>query len=112
MSGAWVTDRTHGLQFKAAFLKAPPLTTLEGIEHYLGSSMIRGIGPIYAKKNPEGPLAPAWRQRRNVHVHINTTNPASFQKKCSAEAVDKHPQSNSCLTFSCQRALIIRPTTL
>ena len=50
MSGTWVNDRTHGLQFKAAFLKASPPTTLEGIERYLGSGMIRGIGPVYAKK--------------------------------------------------------------
>jgi exodeoxyribonuclease V alpha subunit len=50
MSGVWVNDRTHGLQFKAAFLKASAPTTLEGIEKYLGSGMLRGIGPIYAKK--------------------------------------------------------------
>ncbi len=50
MSGTWTNDRTHGLQFKAAFLKASPPTTLEGIKRYLGSGMIRGIGPIYAKK--------------------------------------------------------------
>ena len=25
-------------------------TTVEGIEKYLGSSVIRGIGPVYAKK--------------------------------------------------------------
>ncbi len=50
MSGSWVNDRTHGQQFKAAFLKASPPTTLEGIEKYLGSGMIRGIGPVYAKK--------------------------------------------------------------
>ena len=50
MSGAWINDRTHGLQFKAAFLKASPPTTLEGIEKYLGSGMIRGIGPVYATK--------------------------------------------------------------
>ena len=50
MSGVWITDRTHGLQFKAAFLKASPPTTLEGIEKYLGSGMIRGIGPVYATK--------------------------------------------------------------
>ncbi len=50
MSGSWVNDRTHGLQFKAAFLKATPPTTLEGIETYLGSGMIRGIGPVYARK--------------------------------------------------------------
>ncbi len=48
LSGAWITDRTHGLQFRAAFLKASPPTTLEGIERYLGSGMIRGIGPVYA----------------------------------------------------------------
>jgi exodeoxyribonuclease V alpha subunit len=50
MSGTWVNDRTHGLQFKASFLKASPPTTLEGIERYLGSGMIRGIGPVYARK--------------------------------------------------------------
>jgi exodeoxyribonuclease V alpha subunit len=50
MSGTWMNDRTHGLQFKAAFLKASPPTTLEGIEKYLGSGMIRGIGPVYATK--------------------------------------------------------------
>ncbi len=50
MSGTWVTDRTHGLQFKAGFLKASPPTTLEGIEKYLGSGMIRGIGPNYAAR--------------------------------------------------------------
>src|SRR5207342_2237606 len=49
-SGIWVNDRTHGLQFKAAFLKAAPPTTLEGIERYLGSGMIKGIGPVYASK--------------------------------------------------------------
>nr|WP_302474554.1 ATP-dependent RecD-like DNA helicase [Roseococcus sp. MDT2-1-1] len=50
ISGSWVTDRTHGLQFRANFLKASQPTTLEGIEKYLGSGMIRGIGPVYAKK--------------------------------------------------------------
>ena len=50
MSGSWINDRTHGLQFKAAFLKASAPTTLEGIEKYLGLGMIRGIGPVYAKK--------------------------------------------------------------
>lgn len=50
MSGLWLNDRTHGLQFKANFLKATQPTTREGIEKYLGSGMIRGIGPVYAKK--------------------------------------------------------------
>jgi exodeoxyribonuclease V alpha subunit len=49
-SGSWINDRTHGVQFRASFLKATAPTTVEGIEKYLGSGMIRGIGPVYAKK--------------------------------------------------------------
>jgi exodeoxyribonuclease V alpha subunit len=49
-TGAWINDRTHGLQFRASILKAVAPTTLEGIEKYLASGMIRGIGPVYAKK--------------------------------------------------------------
>ena len=49
-SGSWINDRTHGVQYSASFLKATAPTTVEGIEKYLGSGMIRGIGPVYAKK--------------------------------------------------------------
>jgi exodeoxyribonuclease V alpha subunit len=49
-SGAWINDRIHGVQFRASFLKVAAPTTVEGIEKYLGSGMIRGIGPVYAKK--------------------------------------------------------------
>src|SRR2546429_2850318 len=49
-SGSWINDRTHGVQFRASFLKATAPTTVDGIEKYLGSGMIRGIGPVYAKK--------------------------------------------------------------
>jgi exodeoxyribonuclease V alpha subunit len=49
-TGDWVNDRTHGQQFKARFLKTSTPTSNEGIEKYLASGMIRGIGPVYAKK--------------------------------------------------------------
>jgi exodeoxyribonuclease V alpha subunit len=49
-SGSWINDRTHGVQFKASFLNVTAPTTVEGIEKYLGSGMIRSIGPVYAKK--------------------------------------------------------------
>ena len=48
-TGWWTTDREHGLQFKAASVTTTQPTTLEGIEKYLGSGMIRGIGPVYAR---------------------------------------------------------------
>jgi exodeoxyribonuclease V alpha subunit len=49
-SGEWINDRTHGQQFKARFLKTSAPSSIDGIEKYLGSGMIRGIGPVYAKK--------------------------------------------------------------
>jgi exodeoxyribonuclease V alpha subunit len=49
-TGSWVNDREHGLQFRASFLRTAPPTTSKGIERYLASGMIRGIGPIYAAK--------------------------------------------------------------
>ena len=49
-SGEWVNDRTHGQQFKARFLRTSPPTSADGIEKYLSSGMIRGIGPAYARK--------------------------------------------------------------
>jgi exodeoxyribonuclease V alpha subunit len=49
-SGDWFNDRTHGQQFKARFMRTSAPSSLEGIEKYLASGMIRGIGPVYGKK--------------------------------------------------------------
>src|ERR1700681_1641762 len=48
--GWWVRDKEHGLQFKARLMKTVPPTTAEGIERYLSSGLVKGIGPILAKK--------------------------------------------------------------
>jgi len=48
--GRWVQDREFGLQFRAEMLTSTAPTTKEGIEKYLGSGMVKGIGPVYAKK--------------------------------------------------------------
>ncbi|GIX46752.1 MAG: ATP-dependent RecD-like DNA helicase [Candidatus Tectimicrobiota bacterium] len=49
-SGYWVTDRTYGRQFRATTLQLVPPTTLAGIEKYLASGMVKGIGPHFARK--------------------------------------------------------------
>lgn len=49
-SGEWINDLTHGQQFKTRFMRTSAPTSIDGIEKYLGSGMIRGIGPVYAKK--------------------------------------------------------------
>src|ERR1700704_2217650 len=44
-TGTWVMDRDHGTQFKADELHCTRPQTLAGIEKYLGSGLIKGIGP-------------------------------------------------------------------
>ena len=48
--GGWVMDKEHGLQFRADALETTPPDSIEGIEKFLGSGMIKGIGPVYAGK--------------------------------------------------------------
>src|SRR5688572_2089006 len=48
--GRWIRDKEFGLQLKADVLQSTAPTSREGIEKYLASGMIKGIGPVYAKK--------------------------------------------------------------
>ncbi len=48
--GRWERNRDHGMQLRATNIQCQAPTSLEGIEKYLGSGLIRGIGPVYARK--------------------------------------------------------------
>ena len=48
--GRWENHKAHGMQFKAHMVKTSVPTQLLGIEKYLGSGLIKGIGPGFAKK--------------------------------------------------------------
>jgi exodeoxyribonuclease V alpha subunit len=48
--GEWVNNRDHGPQFKAEHLHLTPPTSAEGIEKFLASGLIKGIGKKYARK--------------------------------------------------------------
>ena len=48
--GEWVTDKVHGRQFKAETLTCIAPRSLKGIERYLASGLIKGIGPVLAKR--------------------------------------------------------------
>jgi exodeoxyribonuclease V alpha subunit len=48
--GRWEQDRQFGPQFRAELLTSTAPTTREGIEKYLGSGLVKGIGPVYGKK--------------------------------------------------------------
>ncbi len=49
-SGHWEQHREHGPQFRAHFLQVTPPSSREGIERYLASGLIKGIGPHFAKR--------------------------------------------------------------
>lgn len=47
-TGEWVEHKSYGRQFKCVACEVQMPTTLLGIERYLGSGLIRGIGPATA----------------------------------------------------------------
>ena len=49
-SGRWEQHREHGPQFRASFLQVVPPSSIEGIRRYLGSGLIKGIGPHFAER--------------------------------------------------------------
>jgi exodeoxyribonuclease V alpha subunit len=51
--GRWVEDKKFGRQLRVQTLEMLVPTTLDGIEKYLGSGLIHGIGPAYAKRMVE-----------------------------------------------------------
>ena len=50
VAGAWKRHPRYGLQFQVDHWEKIDPATLEGIEKYLGSGLIKGIGPSYAKR--------------------------------------------------------------
>ncbi len=50
LTGTWITDSRYGKQFKLQNYKIIRPNTINGIERYLGSGLIKGIGPAYAAR--------------------------------------------------------------
>ncbi|NLW16560.1 MAG: ATP-dependent RecD-like DNA helicase [Firmicutes bacterium] len=50
MQGEWTTHPQYGRQFKVESYLALAPATLTGIEKYLGSGLIKGVGPVTAKR--------------------------------------------------------------
>ncbi|HET9793493.1 MAG TPA: ATP-dependent RecD-like DNA helicase [Thermoanaerobaculia bacterium] len=49
-TGQWTIDPRHGPQFKADQIRTSSPENAEGIERYLASGLIRGIGPAFAAR--------------------------------------------------------------
>ncbi|HIE54510.1 MAG TPA: ATP-dependent RecD-like DNA helicase, partial [Chromatiaceae bacterium] len=50
LTGKWTSHAKHGRQFQAEFCEQSLPATTEGIKRYLGSGMIRGVGPVMAER--------------------------------------------------------------
>src|SRR5215470_737961 len=50
VGGSWKVHPRYGLQFQAEHWEKIEPATIEGIQKYLGSGLIKGIGPTYAKR--------------------------------------------------------------
>ena len=50
LKGSWKHDNTYGTQFSVQSFEETLPATIEGLEKYLGSGLIKGIGPAFAKK--------------------------------------------------------------
>jgi exodeoxyribonuclease V alpha subunit len=50
LSGNWVRDTRFGEQFRVQHYRIVTPNTLQGLERYLGSGLIKGIGPHYASR--------------------------------------------------------------
>ncbi len=50
LTGQWATHARHGRQFQVDICEKSVPATTDGIRRYLGSGMIRGIGPVMAER--------------------------------------------------------------
>ncbi len=50
LTGTWERDREHGRQFRVESFESRLPATVHGIKRYLGSGMVRNIGPSFAAK--------------------------------------------------------------
>jgi exodeoxyribonuclease V alpha subunit len=50
LSGEWIRDSRYGKQFKFQNYEIVKPNTINGIERYLGSGLIKGIGPAFAAR--------------------------------------------------------------
>ncbi|OKY73875.1 MAG: hypothetical protein BM485_16500 [Desulfobulbaceae bacterium DB1] len=95
LSGWWTNDSRHGRQFKVEHYALEKPNTVNGIERYLGSGLVRGVGPGFAArivkkfgletldildKAPErlrevqglgekriSRISTAWQEQKNIH---------------------------------------------
>jgi exodeoxyribonuclease V alpha subunit len=50
LQGQWITNAQYGKQFKAEKCEQVLPATIEGLKKYLGSGLIKGVGPVTAQR--------------------------------------------------------------
>jgi len=60
LSGRWVHNKKFGEQFQVETFEVTVPATVHGIKKYLGSGLIKGIGPVMAERVPRNLLWRLW----------------------------------------------------
>ena len=50
LSGQWASHKEYGSQFRAESVEQIAPATVEGLKRYLGSGLIKGVGPVTAER--------------------------------------------------------------
>ncbi|MBE2192642.1 MAG: Flp pilus assembly complex ATPase component TadA, partial [Anaerolinea sp.] len=50
LSGQWASHKEYGSQFRAVSVEQIAPATVEGLKRYLGSGLIKGVGPVTARR--------------------------------------------------------------
>jgi exodeoxyribonuclease V alpha subunit len=88
--GWWVGNKEHRLQFKASTMKTVPPTKVAGMERYLGSGLVKGIGPVLAKKLVEKFGAEVLTVMLFLHSHgVSTSRAVRVFKTYGEQAIAK-----------------------
>ena len=99
-TGEWIEHKTYGRQFKCVSCEIRVPTTLLGIERYLGSGLIRGVGPstavLIVRHFGEDTLTVL-----SEHPERLTEIPGIGKKRCAmiSESFQEHQSARRAMVF-------------
>jgi len=98
--GTWVSHKTYGKQLKVEQVETIAPATLVGIEKYLGSGLIRGIGPATAKNLVKAfGLDTLAIIERNPEALLNVAGVGPKKAESIKRAVEEHRAVQEVMVF-------------
>ena len=112
LTGEWTTDPKFGQQFRVSSCLSVLPSTLTGIQKYLGSGLVRGIGPVMAERIVEmfgietfhcWDSLPRWATERGIRRSIVSAPEGNLSGRrtltYAAPEGDQHGPSSAALVL-------------